>query len=151
MTQLVVYEGLSPILIGTPAYVQRGLLDRVKLKDVSLWRGSFVSKGPSPLKGADRVIVVGHSMGGASAIWWCNQYPGLKIDLLLTLDPRPLHRPYIKPKNVDAAVNFYQRGWWLPGYQVENAGNVLVGVRHTSIPALDEVKNLLEDAINGRF
>lgn len=143
MTQLIVFEGLSPWLIGTPAYVQRGLLEplathtaRIGDKNaIHIWRGSFMSAGPNlhvEIPEPKR-IVIGHSMGGASAIDWCHRHSST-IDLLLTLDPRPFYRPYIKPANVKRAVNIYQRGWWMPGYRVEGAENFCVTTSHTAIP-----------------
>lgn len=134
--QLICFEGLSPFLIGTPNYVKRGLLDKLdKRPDLNVWRGSFMSRGPQKVNPADKHILLGHSMGGPTAIWWCNQHPGLEIDLLLTLDPRPLHQPYVKPANVKRCVNFYQTGF-MRGYPVEGAENHHVKIRHTLVPRL---------------
>lgn len=140
MTQIIAFEGLHPLLIPwlVPSYVKRGLLDKVEFAGVKLWRGGFMSTGPVRDWDADKVIVIGHSMGGASAIEWCNRKaPKIEIDLLITLDPRPLHRPYIKPANVKRAVNIYQQSWWMPGYPVQGAENILLtdGTGHTGVPA----------------
>lgn len=132
MTQLVCFEGLG---LGTPTHIRRHLLDRVYLKDANVWRGSFMSKGPEILY-APKHIVIGHSMGGASAIDWCKRQEEWDIDLLITLDPRPLHRPYIKPDNVKRAVNFYRDSLWMRGYPVEGAENHIVQCGHTYVPAL---------------
>ena len=148
MTQLICFEGLSPFLIGTPSYIGRGLLGQLnfdlELAGVNVWRGSFMSSGPAiGLDVNQKLIVIGHSMGGASAIRWCNDYLGM-VDLLITLDPRPLHRPYIKPANVKRAVNFYRNAWWMRGYPVENAENHVVTCGHGAVPGLPEVRALVE-------
>ena len=83
MIQIIAYEGLG---LGTPTYVKQGLLDRCSellTHDVVLWRGSFMSKGPTVLPEARGRIVIGHSMGGPSALWYCNQHPSVKFDLEL--------------------------------------------------------------------
>ncbi len=147
--QVVAFEGLSPFLFGTPSYVKTQLLDRVKFPEgTALWRGSFASSGPGCLVDFKR-IVIGHSMGGASAINWCNQMKDYKVDLLLTLDPRPLHRPYIKPPNVRNAANFYQKSWWFPGYEVEGAKNTMVSIPHTQVPGLSAARIVLEQHLKG--
>lgn len=157
MTQIIAFEGLHPLLIPwlVPSYVERGLLEPVG-KTITgpyeTWRGGFMSYGPQPkvIVGdhlITRFIVIGHSMGGPSAIDWCNRN-SVQIDLLLTIDPRPLHRPYIKPKNVKRAVNFYQQSWWMPGYPVEGAENVLVqGYPHTAMPGSPGVVKALMEAL----
>ena len=141
--QCVVFEGLSPFLIGTPNYVKRGLLDPLDLANVSVWRGSFMSKGPLP-RIDHKLVVIAHSMGGPSALWWCNKWKEFPVDLLVTLDPRPLHRPYIKPPNVKRAVNFYQTGF-MRGYEVKGAENIkVVTAGHTKLPALSAVERLVK-------
>lgn len=147
-TMIIVFEGLGLV---TPSHVKRGLLDRLTGQadfDTQVWRGSFMSSGPVRDWDCDKVIVMGHSMGVASAIAWCNRKaPKIEIDLLLTLDGRPLHRPYVKPQNVKRAVNFYRNSWWMCGYPVEGAENHVVTCGHTSVPALPEVLKVLRESL----
>lgn len=134
MTQIIAFEGLG---LGTPTHIKRLLLDPLKLDkrpDVSVWRGSFMSSGPNQDRW-QKTIVIGHSMGGPTAIWWCNKHKRFDIDLLITLDPRPLHRPCVKPANVKRAVNFYQTGF-MRGYLVEGAENHRVKIGHTLLPKM---------------
>jgi hypothetical protein len=151
------FEGLSPFLIGTPNYIKRGLLDPL-LRDwptdkvtPEVWRGSFMSSGPMFPHSSDKVIVIAHSMGVASAIAWCNRWDSdgaHDIDLLLTLDPRPLHRPYVKPANVKHAVNFYRPvAFWMKGFPVEGAENIQVQCGHRAVPYLPEVRKLIESCL----
>ena len=143
MIQLIAFEGLG---LGTPTHIKRGLLDRLVLRDADVCRASFMSDGPKPLNAlGTKRIVIGHSMGGASAIAWCNRWANYKFDLLLTLDPRPLHRPYRKPANVLRCVNFYRDAFWMRGYPVEGAENTKVRCGHTQVPALREVLELVEE------
>lgn len=111
-----------------------------------------MSSGPNarPQMSSSKVIVIGHSMGGASAIAWCETWRRhLEVDLLLTLDPRPLHRPYIKPPNVKRAVNLYQKSFWMPGYEVEGAENILLtdGTSHTGVPWHPKARDVLIGAV----
>ena len=156
MIQIVAFEGLSPFLIGTPSYVKRGLLDKIPKilqSRVDVWRGSFMRSGPKPHVFANKIIVIGHSMGGPSAIWWCKQYPALTVDLMITLDPRPLHQPYTKPKNVLHAVNFYRGDHGMldmQGYTVIGAkNNHCPDSSHPSLPFRKDVLELLLSTIGG--
>lgn len=146
MTQIICFEGLG---LGTPSHIQRGLLAHLSNTELeSLWRGSFMSSGPVRDWDCDKVIVIGHSMGAATAIAWCNRKaPKIEVEMLLTLDPRPLHRPYIKPANVKRAVNFYRNSFWMRGYPVEGAENHVVNCGHTQVPALKEVRDVLMGAL----
>ena len=154
MTQIICFEGLG---IGTPSHIKRGLLDplglmQVARPDYSIWRGSFATKEenwPEPIECKKRILIA-HSMGGATAIAWCKRWGettnvrfGVPIDLLLTLDPRPLHRTYIKPANVKRAVNFYRRSLWMRGYPVDGAENHIVTCGHTFVPSLPQVLKLV--------
>lgn len=137
MNHIVAFEGLT--MMG---HVRNKLLSRLPGYGQKIYSHSFLSHGPTlKLEKHDRVIVIGHSMGGPTAIWYCHELLRQKISvhLLLTLDPRPLHQPYIKPVNVLQAINYYQRSWWMPGYPVDGAKNKLTTSGHTAIPAENAV------------
>lgn len=151
MIQVIAFEGLSPFIIPNPTYVKRGLLDKLDFMKCDVWRGRYISSGPQPKvrvsgETVTKFIVIGHSMGGPSAIDWCNRN-AVQVDLLLTMDPRPLHQPYIKPANVKRAVNFYRgkRGFFdMQGYPVKGAENIRVNCGHTEIPFLHLAQIVLD-------
>lgn len=141
MIHIVAFEGLG---LGKPSHIMRHLLEPMNLASrnlaVKVHHEWFTSNGPTAFHG-HKYVVIGHSMGGASAIAWCKRIAGnsnrpVDVDLLITLDPRPLHRPYIKPDNVKKAVNFYRNSIWMRGYPVEGADNHIVQCGHTYVPAL---------------
>jgi alpha-beta hydrolase superfamily lysophospholipase len=90
---------------------------------------------------AERIIAIGHSMGGGAVIDWCERYQK-RIHLMITLDPRVTgSKPYEKPSNVLKAINFYQKGF-MPGYPVSGAENILIKTYgHTELPSMTRVFN----------
>lgn len=81
---------------------------------------------------------------------WCRKNWPHEIELLLTLDPRPLHRPYdVRPDgNVKRAVNIYQQGWWMQGFPVEGAENIYApGWGHGAIPAHPRAAATIREAL----
>ena len=96
------------------------------------------------------LIVIGHSLGGPRAIQFCNDNAayGLRVDLLITLDPRVFGQPYRKPANVRRAVNFRRKSLWMSGYAVEGAEEVIMtGVGHMELAWHPEVRALIEGAL----
>ncbi|MCA8920327.1 MAG: hypothetical protein KDD82_00885, partial [Planctomycetes bacterium] len=93
-----------------------------------------------------KLVVVGHSFGGLSALRLTKKLRarGVAVQQLLTLDARTLPGLYglfVTPPGVGAHHNYFQRSLWLPGYPIEGAqDHRLRGVRHTRMPAQREVR-----------
>lgn len=150
MIQIIAFEGLAITLTPwpVPTHIRDKLLAKVRLpRNTFIWRDSFIKDGPELTYTPTKLIVIAHSMGGATAIRWCNRHPTVVVDLLLTLDPRPLHRPYVRPKNVMHAVNFYQ-SFPLWGYSVQGAVNRKTKWGHTAVPGRPEVIKCLQDELD---
>ncbi|MGE0709636.1 MAG: peptidoglycan-binding protein [Planctomycetota bacterium] len=92
-----------------------------------------------------RLVVLGHSFGGYSALRLSRRLEarGIPVDALLTVDARTMpgnYREFVKPSNVRAAWNFFQKGF-MPGYEIQGATNQrLRGVSHGTIPAAAVVR-----------
>lgn len=140
--------------------IERDLL--VKL-DCS-WHVYDWDQVPDFRKFPNKIITVGHSFGGETAINMANSWPE-KVIGLVTIDPRWNSRKILS--SVDwlfgasdrnafritskaNATNFYQRKWpGLPGYTVENAVNLrLTGYSHLNLCAHPAVLEELQKAVN---
>lgn len=91
-----------------------------------------------------RVVIVGHSFGGWSALRLANKLRrhSIRVQHMLTVDARsiPTNYPsFIKPSNVGQHDNFFQKSLWMPGYRIDGANNVKLYVDHGSIPGAPEV------------
>ena len=59
-----------------------------------------------------KIIIYGHSWGASEAVAFAKELQGLEIPVLLTIQidivPKPGQRPILIPRNVGAAINFFQ-------------------------------------------
>lgn len=91
-----------------------------------------------------KLIVVGHSFGGYSALRLAKKLEarGIAIQGMLTVDARttPLnYRFFITPSNVREHLNYFQKGLWMPGYAIDGAQNIRLHVNHGAIPGAPQV------------
>ncbi len=91
-----------------------------------------------------KVVVVGHSFGGWSALRLARKLErrSLRVASILTVDARsiPTNYPqFVTPPNVGEHANFFQKSLWMPGYRVDGATNVKLFVNHGAIPGAPEV------------
>jgi hypothetical protein len=92
-----------------------------------------------------KVIIIGHSLGGWSAIQCGNKLARHQIPVasMLTVDARTYTANYpffIKPRSVVGAhENYFQKGLLFPGYAIDGAVNTRLHVNHAQIPGAPEV------------
>ena len=104
-----------------------------------------------------KVVIVGHSGGGDNAIELVKDNPGIKVDLLITLDTQD-PKPYgvddnNVPSNVKNAINYYQTTEGIGSETLDfeketNGTNILSpGSNHRSIDN-DQKANVVSDINN---
>ncbi len=102
-----------------------------------------------------RVVVIGMSFGGYSALRLCRKLEVLQVEVdeLFTLDARTLpqnYRHFITPSNVVSHHNYFQKGF-MPGYEIDGAVNRRVrGVSHGTLPRAPEVVRHYEEILGLR-
>ena len=136
MTNIIYFEGLMSSFIRTL------LIPQLKGDFTSLGYTHWQA-GPAMVPSTGKLIVIGHSLGGPTAINWAAKC-GREVDLLVTLDPRVFYQPYVKPGNVQTAINFRRNSWWMHGYPVSDATNIVMNCGHGSLPG----QKLVVDAVN---
>ena len=99
-----------------PIYHQRGIFVDTPDND-EFWRWKWIQDHAVEKKvrsirggGYDRIVIVGHSMGGALGFRLANDLP---TTLLVTLDPVSYSRPASKPRSVQRWVHVYLKGNFL--------------------------------------
>ncbi len=91
-----------------------------------------------------RVIIIGHSFGGYSAIRCGDKLARHSIPVanVLTVDARAIptnYQYFEKSRNVARHQNFFQKSLWMPGYAIDGAENQRLHVDHGSIPGSPEM------------
>lgn len=128
---------------------ERGVLSRALSVacsgDIQKYKTYAYNSGIRLQKEAKPLLIVGHSFGGEIALNIAR--PG--IDIVITLDPRPVSRPLactfdsflryempFKARPGLKVINFYRRGFWLPGQVVIGAENHALDSRigHMDVP-----------------
>lgn len=143
MVKIIAFEGL-----GNLGYLKQGLIGPLERKYgekilVTMYHHFQIPSGPCN-------IIIGHSLGGESAI---NHIKNLNPKpILLTLDPRrnsiaswfdillPFQAPFDDVRAI-YAYNFFRRGF-MPGYEVKGAENVKLSCSHGGVPYQPEVFKL---------
>lgn len=166
-----------PLYLFGGSFLTRGPLTRVveqyKNRVQVLMFGRIGQTGPESVPGkcaamwmqdkgpgteGRKVIIVGHSFGGAAARDLANslQKKNVKVDAVITADPRdPVCMgecfPGSKPANVSYWGNFYQNSFLsLRGHKVSGASNThLSGVRHGTIQNAPAFYQAIANRIDG--
>lgn len=91
-----------------------------------------------------KVIIIGHSFGGYSAIRCGDKLArhSIAVANVLTVDARTVptnYRFFIKSRNVARHQNFFQKSLWMPGYAIDGAENQRLHVNHGAIPGSPEM------------
>jgi len=112
--------------------------ESVGLRTVLAWREVHGSR----LK----VVLVGHSFGAYSALKLAKKLGqrGVQVRSMLTIDARTMpgnYRHFVKPSNVGALYNYYQKGL-MPGYKITGAqvNQRLRGFGHGKMPSAPQVQ-----------
>lgn len=108
--------------------------------------GSEVGRAWHEVHGADsKIVIVGHSLGGWSAIQCGNKLDRFQVPVasVLTMDARTYtaNYPYfIKSPNVTGPhENYFQKSPVFPGYEIRGAENTHLHIDHARIPGAPEV------------
>lgn len=154
-TLIVAFEGLGPYWPLEAHYIEELLLPNLKkAKQADVQVFSWTEK-PTIVAGAgQRLIVLGHSFGGAAVA-----QAGYKADLIVTIDPRVTGiSPFrVQSNNADRWVNYYQRDLlWLPGCELFADSNLrgvpiqnmeVAGVQHQDMPGYQPIIDLVDQYI----
>lgn len=112
--------------------------ESVGLRTILAWREVHGSR----LK----VVLVGHSFGAYSALKLAKKLGqrGVRVESMLTIDARTMpgnYRHFVKPSNVGALYNYYQKGL-MPGYEITGAqvNQRLRGFGHGKMPSAPHVQ-----------
>jgi peptidoglycan hydrolase-like protein with peptidoglycan-binding domain len=91
-----------------------------------------------------KVIIIGHSFGGYSAIRCGDKLArhSIAVANVLTVDARAIptnYRYFEKSRTVARHQNFFQKSLWMPGYAIDGAENQRLYVNHGAIPGAPEM------------
>ncbi len=91
-----------------------------------------------------KVIIIGHSFGGYSAIRCGDKLArhSIAVANVLTVDARAIptnYRYFTKSRSVARHQNFFQKSLWMPGYAIDGAENQRLYVSHGAIPGAPEM------------
>lgn len=101
-----------------------------------------------------KVIIIGHSFGGYSAIRCGDKLARHSIPVanVLTVDARAIptnYQYFTKSRSVARHQNFFQKGLWMPGYAIDGAENQRLRVSHGAIPGSPEMVAAYRAALEG--
>ena len=112
--------------------------ESVALRTILAWREVHGSR----LK----LVIVGHSFGAYSGLKLAKKLArrGVQVQSMLTIDARTMpgnYRHFVKPSNVGALYNYYQKGL-MPGYEITGAqvNQRLRGFGHGKMPSAPQVQ-----------
>lgn len=160
MTMCICFDGL-----GNGRSIEKYLLKKVDTDYIvfNYYDKDNADKFIASLDSDVKVIVMGHSFGGETAIEFSKEWSGL-IDKVVLIDPRWASRKVLSFfdgvfgardsnsfdmghwSNENTVMNFYQRSFLsLPGYKVKGATNIkLKGKRHIKLPGHRDIIEYVE-------